>query len=65
MLERGLSFEGLLGQIRRLNQFVEQLEHGVSPRHAAGYAAEHPVSETAVEIAAVVCGKDYGNEKAK
>lgn len=71
LTERGLSFEELLEQIRQLNRFTDQLEDYETAvlrdgpdRNADGtesrvcqYVAGHPVSMTAVVIAAVVLGK--------
>lgn len=67
MLERGMSFEELLSQMKQLNRFIEKLPvvkgsgtlladaHTASL--AAQYVNEHPVSMTALQIAAVVFGK--------
>ena len=66
-----MSFEELLEQIRQLNRFTDQLEDYETAvlrdgpdRNADGaesrvcqYVAGHPVSMTAVVIAAVVLGK--------
>lgn len=57
MLERGLSFEELLGQLRGLNQFVEGLEEGFQLEQVQNYVQAHPVSMTAAEIAGYVMGK--------
>lgn len=57
LLERGLTFEELLYQVRKLNQFVEQLEDNFKPEHALEYVKEHPITMTAAEIAGIVTGK--------
>lgn len=67
MLERGLSFEDLLAQMKQLNRFIEKLpvpegantllsDAGTAGRIAA-YVKEHPVSMTAAQIAGIVFGK--------
>lgn len=65
MVERGLSFEELLAQLKALNRFVMQLpDKNTAQPHDANstdlslqeYVREHPVSMTAGEIACIVMG---------
>lgn len=58
MLDRGLNFEGLLEAMKQLNRFVGWKESGCSRIEAEEYVRAHPVSMTAVEIAAKVFGKN-------
>lgn len=57
LLERGMRFEEVLEELKKVNRFVEEMEEGFSMEQAAEYARSHPVSVTAVEIAAVVTGR--------
>lgn len=57
MVERGLSFEQLLSQIKNLNRFIEQLEGTDAAQKLVQYTANHPVSMTAAEIAGIVLNK--------
>lgn len=60
MLERGFSFEELLCEMKKMNRFICQLEPGSASEQKAqiqAYAKEHPVSQTALEIAGIVNGQ--------
>lgn len=58
MLERGMSFEELLAQMKQLNRFAGQLQKEPNTvQILAEYIKDHPVSMTAAEIACIVMGK--------
>lgn len=57
MLQRGLSFEQLLGQMKNLNRFIDRLEEtepSCRQQKLQTYVNSHPVSMTAAEIAKIV-----------
>ena len=60
MLQRGLSFDELLRQMKNLNRFTDQLEEADPMRRQQKlqeYVSSHPVSMTAAEIAGFILGK--------
>ncbi len=60
MLQRGLSFDELLRQMKNLNRFTDQLEEADPMRRQQklqAYVNSHPVSMTAAEIAGFILGK--------
>ena len=59
LLDRGLGFEPLLEELKALNRFAMRLDDGCTKEQAAAYAAAHPVSVTAVEIACIIEGKNF------
>lgn len=59
LLDRGLGFEPLLEELKALNRFAMRLDDGCTKEQAAAYAAAHPVSVTAVEIACLIAGKNF------
>lgn len=57
MTERGMPFGVLMSEMKKMNRYIESLEEGYDSRRFKIYAQEHPVSETALEIAAIVAQK--------